>query len=353
MPSYKNDKNNTWYCKFYYKDWQDNQQQKKKSGFKTKKEAQAWERAFLDKQAANPDMLFSSLVEIYLEDMAHRLKETTMNTKKYIIELKVLPYFENMKVCDIKASHIRSWQNELIAMRDKHGKPYSQTYIKTVNNQLTAIFNYGVKYYGLASNPCRSAGSIGKAKAEEMDFWTKQEFKTFIEGVKDKPQSYAAFMTLYYTGMRIGELMALTPSDITDTTITINKSYTRLNCRDIITTPKTPKSNRTITIPKLLHECLTQYQAALYDLQPDARLFEFTKHFLVHEMRRGCKSTGVKKIRLHDLRHSHASLLIELGFSPLLIAERLGHEKVETTLNTYGHLYPSKQSEIATALDNL
>ena len=80
-------------------------------------------------------------------------------------------------------------------------------------------------------------------------------------------------------------------------------------------------------------------------------MFQFTKAFLEHEMIRGVKNTGVKKIRLHDLRHSHASLLIEMGFTPLAIAERLGHEKIETTLNTYSHLYPNKQSQLADELD--
>jgi integrase len=91
----------------------------------------------------------------------------------------------------------------------------------------------------------------------------------------------------------------------------------------------------------------------IYELEPTDRIFNFTKHFLTHEMKRGCKLSGVKKIRLHDLRHSHASLLIELGFSPLLIAERLGHEKVETTLNTYSHLYPNKQNQVIEALEKI
>jgi len=298
-------------------------------------------------------MLFSSLVELYLEDMAHRLKESTMTTKKRIISNKIFPYFKDMKVCDIKPSHVRTWQNELKTAKTEYGEPYNQTYLKTVNNQLSAVFNYGVNYYSIPSNPCRIAGIIGKSTADEMQFWTTEEFKTFIEAVKFRPRSYAAFMTLYYTGMRIGELMAITAADITETTIRINKTFSRVHRKDIITPPKTPKSNRTITIPKVLYNCLVEYESALYELEPDTRLFDFNRICLVRDMSIACAATGVKKIRLHDLRHSHASLLIELGFSPLLIAERLGHEKVETTLNTYSHLYPNKQYEVAAALDNL
>ncbi len=196
---------------------------------------------------------------------------------------------------------------------------------------------------------------MGKKNADEMWFWTKEEFARFIEAIKDKPAAYAIYMTLYYTGMREGELLALTPADIDleKATIRINKSYQRLNGQDVITTPKTPKSNRTATIPTVLVNCLRDYMGQCYELQPDDRLFPYTKHFLKHEMERGCKLSGVKKIRVHDTRHSHASLLVEMGFSPLLIAERLGHERVQTTMETYSHLYPNKQAEVAKQLDGI
>ncbi len=196
---------------------------------------------------------------------------------------------------------------------------------------------------------------MGKKKADEMLFWTKTEFDTFIESVKDKLPSYTIFMTMYYTGIREGELLALTPTDIdfTNKTVTINKSYQRLNNEDIITSPKTPKSNRVIPIPDGLCACLKEYMSHCYELQPGDRLFPYTKFYLYHEMERGCKLSGVKRIRVHDIRHSHASLLVEMGFSPLLIAERLGHEKVQTTMDTYSHLYPNKQLEVARQLDGM
>ena len=196
---------------------------------------------------------------------------------------------------------------------------------------------------------------MGKSHAEEMNFWTKAEFEQFIVAVQDKPASYTAFMTLYYTGMRVGELYALTPADVdlVGHTITINKTFQRINGRDVIWPPKTPKSNRVVTIPQTLANCLKEYMNKCYEIQPDDRLFPYTKSFLNHEMLRGCKKSGVKKIRVHDLRHSHASLLIEMGCQPLLIADRLGHEKIQTTLNTYSHLYPNKQAEVAAQLENV
>lgn len=293
-------------------------------------------------------MKFEDFWKMYCADMETRLREHTMRTKKYIVELKILPYFGNKRVNDITAADIRQWQNELIKMG------YSPTYLKTINNQLSAIFNYAVRYYDLKSNPCEKAGSMGKSKAEEMDFWTGEEFRKFIDSVMNKRLSYMAFMTLYWTGMRLGELLALNPKDVDlkKRTISITKSYQRLGKKDVITPPKTPKSKRVITIPEFLAADIKDYMDSLYDLQEDDRLFPITKYYLEHEMQRGIKESGVKRIRVHDLRHSHASMLIELGFSPLEIANRLGHEKVETTLNTYAHLYPNKQTKLAERLDS-
>ena len=293
-------------------------------------------------------MKFEDFWKMYCADMETRLREHTMRTKKYIVELKILPYFGNKRVNDITAADIRQWQNELIKMG------YSPTYLKTINNQLSAIFNYAVRYYDLKSNPCAKAGSMGKSKAEEMDFWTVEEFRKFIDSVMNKRLSYMAFMTLYWTGMRLGELLALNPKDVDleKRTISITKSYQRLGKKDVVSPPKTPKSKRVITIPEFLATDIKDYMDSLYDLQENDRLFPITKYYLEHEMQRGIKESGVKRIRVHDLRHSHASMLIELGFSPLEIANRLGHEKVETTLNTYAHLYPNKQTKLAERLDS-
>lgn len=144
-------------------------------------------------------MKFADFWKMYCADMETRLREHTMRTKKYIVELKILPYFGNKRVNDITAVDIRQWQNELIKMG------YSPTYLKTINNRLSAIFNYAVRYYDLKSNPCAKAGSMGKSKAEEMNFWTGEEFRRFIDSVMNKRLSYMAFMTLYWTGMRLGD----------------------------------------------------------------------------------------------------------------------------------------------------
>lgn len=348
MPTYKDKKRGTWYCSFYYTDWTGAKKRKKKEGFKKESEAKAFERKFLEGQQNNCDIEFKTLVDLYMEDVATRVRSTTLENKKYVIDLKITPYFGKMNVNKITPNHIRKWQNELIK------KGYSQTYLKSINNQISAIFNFAIKYYNLSSSPALKAGAMGKKNADDMQFWTVKEFKKFIE-YDDKPISELAFKVLFWTGMRSGELMALTYKDInlSDKIIDINKTYTRLKKEDIINSPKTPKSKRTISISNSLCEDIEKYKNKLYDYKESDRIFNFTKFFLGHEMRRVCKKSGVKQIRIHDLRHSHASLLIELGFTPLLIAERLGHEKVQTTLDTYSHLYPNKGNLISNKLDDL
>ena len=345
MPATRDGK--TWRSQFYYEDWQGVRHKKNKRGFKTKAEAEEWERNFRQQQRKDLDINFENFVEIYFSDVENRLRESTIKNKRYVFDLKVTPYFKKKKMCEIKTSDIRTWQNKLI----KQG--YAPTYLKSINNQLAALFNYAVRYYDLKDNPCRKAGSIGKSKADDMEFWTKQEFKQFLPSMDKKPEAKMAFMLLYWTGMRIGELLALTYEDIDleKRSISISKSYQRLDEKDVITPPKTPKSNRKITISPFLAEELKEYCSHLYGIMPNERMFRFTKSYMEHEIVRGIKETGVKRIRLHDLQHSHASLLVELGFQPLAIAERLGHEKIETTLNTYSHLYPNKQAELADRLE--
>lgn len=344
-----------WMSQIRIKDWTGKEIHKKKRGFSTKKEALQWERDFINQANGSLGMSFMDFIALYIQDMEKRLKPSTIANKRFLIDLKIIPFFGQFPLEEIKPTDIRRWQNELTNYRDENEKPYSQTYLKTINNQITAIFNYAVKYYGLKENPCHKAGGMGKKNADEMLFWTKDEFAAFINTLKDRPTSYAMFMTLYYTGMREGELLALTPSDIDfdKGTLTINKSYQRLNVKDVISSPKTPKSNRVVTIPEILKATLRSYMDKCYGLQPDDRLFPYTKSYLYHEMEYGIKQSGVKRIRVHDIRHSHASLLVEMGFSPLLIAERLGHERVQTTMDTYSHLYPNKQVEVANQLDSL
>ena len=263
MPAYKytlkDGKTTLWYANFYYTDWTGEKKHICKRGFKTQREAKEYERMFLNQQHSNSDILFSSLVTNYLEDMSHRLKPTTMENKKFIIDGKILPYFAKLKVCDIDTIKVRKWQNEMISYRDKDGKPFSQTYLKTVNNQLSAIMNYAVKHYQLISNPCKAAGSMGRSKAGEMSIWTQQQYEQFSSGIR-KSSVKLAFDILFYTGIRSGELLALTPADILSTKrIDINKNFAKVQGEELFLEPKTPKAKRCISIPDFLYNDINNY----------------------------------------------------------------------------------------------
>ena len=340
-------KSRKWRVQLSYKDIDGKVKRKQKRGFNSKREAQEWERNFLNSLNTTANITFANLTEAYLNDMKHRLKASTMETKVTLIMQHVQPFFAELEIKNITPLVVRSWQSELLK------SSYSKTYIKTINNQLSAILNYAVKYYHLPSNPVHIAGTIGKKKADEMNFWTLEEFNTYIS-VINSPLELAVFNTLYYGGMRIGELLALTLNDIDfkENTININKTYTMVKGREYVTEPKTPKGNRSICMPVHVMNLLCEYVKTLYKLRSTDRIFTIPRSKPGKWMKKYCKLSNVKLIRLHDLRHSHASLLISLDVNIMTISDRLGHENTQTTWDTYGHLYPNKRKEVAEKLNN-
>lgn len=144
MAVYKEEKTNTWRVIYRYTDWTGERKQSQKRGFKAKREALAWEREQLNKATADLDMTFASFVEQYTADMKTRIKENTWATKDHIIRTKLLPYFGKLKMCNITAQQIITWQNEMLDHKDENGKKYSPVYLRSVNSQLSAIFNHQV-----------------------------------------------------------------------------------------------------------------------------------------------------------------------------------------------------------------
>ena len=350
MPVYYDENRKSWYTSFYYQDWQGNRKRKKKEGFARKKDAQEYERNFLLQYSGScTDMTFGHITELYLADCKIRQKPTSYAVKESGINKHVLPYFKDFLINTITVTQIRQWQNELIGS----GK-YSENYLHTQNTYLSGIFNYAMKYYGLPKNPAKECGKIS-GKKPELQFWTLDQFNAFIETYKGQFPEYPIFLLLFWTGMRSGELLALTLNDFdfTKHTVRISKTYHRLDKEDLILEPKTESSSREIILPPFIEDTIKEYASKLYDYKPSDRLFPTTKYILKHRLDNSAQAAGLPKIRVHDLRHSHASLLIHLGFSPLVIQERLGHENIETTLNTYSHLYPTQQGELAAKLQEV
>ena len=348
MPVYKDKERDTWFCKFNYKDWRDETKTKLKRGFRTKKEAQEWEREFLQVQQADMDMEFSKFVDVYFTDKAPRLKERTIETKRIMLDTRIIPYFGKLRMNAIKPADIMKWQND---MMDQGYKP---TYLRMLQNQVTAVFNHAERFYGLKDNPCKKIDKMGKANARELNFWTKEEYDRFIQNFDEKEEMYRLmYQMLFWLGCRVGELLAICYGDINfkEKTVSITKTYYRRHKTDYITAPKTESSNRIVTMPNFLVEELKVYTDKMYELKAEERIFMVTDRAVQKKMKQKADKLNLKHIRVHDLRHSHIAFLIEKGTQPLIISKRVGHDSVTTTMNIYGHLYPDKQRQLADMLN--
>lgn len=350
MPAYKDGDSGMWRSQFYYTDWTGKKRKKNKRGFKTKKEAQQFEAEFVRISQADMDMRFASFVDIYLKDKEVELKQRTLRNKRYMIQTHVIPYLGDKKMNEITPADIIAWQKSI-----KDNNDFSESYLRMLQNQVTAIFIHATKIYYLRDNPCKRVKKMGKSDDRSLTFWTLEEYQSFINTFDKESMHYVMFEILFWTGMREGELLALTKNDIDlgQSVIKISKTYFRMNKEDVITDPKTENSVRAIVIPQFLADEIKDYYDRLYKHPTDARLFPIVAEALQHTMKRHIEKAGVKKIRVHDLRHSHCAYLINKGVQPLIIKERLGHKDIKITLNTYGHLYPSEQKKIADLLDNL
>ena len=346
MPAYKDDKTGKWESLFYYTDYKNERRKKHRRGFNTKKEALEFEREFLAQSQFSIEMTFKSLYSLYHSDMESRIKKTTMETKEYIVNTKLLPFFEKKKVKDIKPIHIRKWQTDLLKME------YSKTYLKTIYNQLTAIFNYAIRFHNLDKNPCHIAGSIGKKDADEMQILSLQEFNKMIDCVTDKENKFF-YIILFWTGMRKGELLALTYEDVDfeNKTIMINKNFQIVKKERLITDPKTPRGRRVIAVNDIVLNCIKDLWNTSYKPNKTDKIFYLSKDSLKRQLDTACKKAGVPRIRVHDLRHSHASYLLSNGVNIVILSRRLGHEKVQTTLNIYCHICPSSEDRLNDVLN--
>jgi integrase len=353
MSVHKDKATGKWYAQAYFHDWQGKQQRKFKRGFDTKKAAQDWEREYITARSDDLNMSFAQFFEVYAEDRKPRLKYNTWLSKEYVVRDKLIPYFGDKPMNAIDAKDIIRWQNIMIQSRDNNGKPYKDTYLKCIHNQLTAIFTHAFKYYGLKNNPSSKAGSMGRKHSDEMQFWTRDEYAKFAAKAMETPRVFYPFEVLYWCGIRLGELLALTYGDIDldRKTIRVSKSYQKLKGKEYITDPKTSKSKRTIVIPDNLCDELREFMGLQYGFKMTDRMFSnVSKSYLAAHLKQIAEAVGIKSIRVHDLRHSHVSLLIELGFTPVAISERVGHESIEITLR-YAHLFPTKQTEMAVRLN--
>ena len=357
MPAFKKTSPKTgrvsWFASFYYTDWTGQRKQKKKEGFNTQREAKEYERRFLDRLAGSPEMTFDALADRYMDDLKSRARPSTLKTKGNILRKHICPHLGQLRLSEITPGIIREWQNGFMQLG------FSRSFAAAVHGVLSAVFNYACKFHGLGQNPCRLAGSMGRMKREvPYCFLTMEDFKRLRAAMlADRKEMLAAAVSfMFLTGCRVGEVLALTPADFdfSAAVVSITKSCSREHGKDVIRGTKTERGRRTITLPPALVSIMQGILTKLGNPAPGQRIFDtLSAQSIRLNLNAYTKKTGVPNVRTHDLRHSHAALLIDQGFSPLAVADRLGHESPKTTLEVYGHLYPNKRAEIADRLQDM
>ena len=344
-----------WINRFSYKDKLSGETKRSfKRGFKTKKAGEEWEAEQAPRLGTLIAMTFRDYAEIYLEDAEARDRATTIRTKKSIFNQKLLPEFGDMILSDITPLGIRIWQTKLIKQGD------SPTYLRRIHGEMSAAMNYAKVFLELTSeNPCRVAGTMGSRRPEtEMTIWSIEEFTFFYDDVKKRdPWKAFALLMLFWTGMRVGEMLALTPADIDfeEGTIRVHKTFHKEVKngirREWVDPPKTKGSIRTIHMNTQLSSDLHELVKKMYKIKSHERIFPFYQETMLGFLKRHLRRLGMREIRVHDLRHSHASMLLSNGVYITLVSERLGHDDVATTLNTYSHVIKKDYEQVKSFLD--
>jgi integrase len=339
-----------------YKDALGKSQQKyqQNRSWRTKKEAKQAADAFLltaTRQATGLTM--DELFARFIEDAKLRLKPFTAYTYEKVYTSVLREFFGDMIVADITPRHIVAWQGDILR------KGYANGSLSGHQTMLRIIFNYAVRNDIIPSSPFRSRSVSDKSQRKpEVEYWTPREFTQFIEQVQDF-RVRAFFELLYWTGLRRGEAMALTIDDLdfANGTLRVNKTYNPL-----LKTTTSPKTNNSYREIQLSAELLNTLKTLVIALQtnptccPTSYLFYLDKpyypRFLQDEMKKACKASGVKHIKIHALRHSHVSLLISMGFTPFEIAKRMGHA-VSMVEEVYGHWFKDSQRNMVEKLDQV
>ena len=311
-------------------------------------------------------MTFGQLYEEYIEVVKHEVKEITLKSKEGVLIRHVLPMFEKVKLSRITPTALQQWKQ---AMNDKNLSAKTKQYIYMVFH---AVLRYAVRMEYLPHNPLDKVGNFKTPMEEvkEMDFYTPEEFLKFIDKARINAETseknvllywciYVFFCTAYYSGMRESEILALNWHDIENGEINITKSY-NANLEKKITPPKSKKSIRRIQIPTPLQIVFDEHYErckSMPNFTENFFIFGGIKPISIHAIKNNglkfAEQARIKSIRIHDFRHSHASLLANNGINIQEISRRLGHADTGITLRTYAHLYPTESERAMNVLNNI
>lgn len=344
MAAYYDDKQKTWYVKFRYTDWQGNSKSTSKRGFRTKKEALQYEADTKNKLKEKPQITLKALSDEFLADYKANNKDssyviTEKNCRKYI-----LPTLGSLIIDKITPLVIRKWQTEMLQYE------LADNSLRAINSTLSTLLNHAVKFYGLSSNPMKVTGKQGKF-TRRLVFLEVEEWKK-VDKVIDNIYDKTTLNLMFWTGIRIAELMGLTKNDIDlkTKTISINKQYTT---QHKVTAPKTESSKRVISIPNFLVKLLKEYYQATAYLDKKYIFTTESSVTLNRSLKTYCEKAKVKSVSPHALRHSHASFLIKQGVPITSVAKRLGHANPSITMSIYAHCYKGQDKDIADMIEKI
>lgn len=341
MAIYRDNKRGTYYVSVYVEDKNGEKKRVMRRGFKTQAEAKRAEadiifnysKEFLE----NPT--FKELSKEYLEWYKLRRKASSYRKIESMINVRILPKLKNKRIQEITRRDVMRLQNDFL-------NQYTVNSAKRTHTVLSSVLNYAIKMEYLSNNVAREVGNIQANQEKRMEYWTLEEFKEFIVHVDDLMYK-TFFMCLFFGGFRKGELLALTWKDVNfnNHILDINKTTTRQD----VTTTKNESSTRLVQMPNHTINLLRQLKLKV---KPKQNYFVFGEyHTHLHDSTidrhyaKYIKKSKVRRIRIHDFRHSHATYLINNNYDIQIISKRLGHSNVSTTYDIYAHLYPNKEEE--------
>ena len=311
-------------------------------------------------------MTVGELCKKYLQATKNEIRETSYNKNKTVIEHHILPYLEGKQLNKLTAPVIQDWKMSIEKLN------FQLRTRQNIYSTFNAVLNWGVRLDYMSNNILSKVGNFKSTNTikKEMDFYTGEEYSKFAKAAlnyaQNSPKSaaynyYVFFAIAFYCGLRKGEIHALKWSDIDGIYLNVSRSITqKLKGEDRETAPKNKSSVRTLQLPQPLIDILKEHKERYKENENFSENFRICggerplRDTSIENMNiKFAKAAGIKKIRIHDFRHSHASLLANSGINIQEIARRLGHSDVQMTWNTYSHLYPKEEERAIEILNKI
>ncbi|HDR3898421.1 TPA: site-specific integrase [Bacillus cereus] len=347
MPVYKDKERKTWYFKVRYKDMYGRNKQKLKRGFKKRGDAILAEAEFVAsiKDAFTDEVTFDEVFEHNINFKTYKPKTIRRRTNEYNLHIK--PRFGHIKVKDINTQQVLDFQKYLSSSLS------SPESARTVYSNFKVLMNHAKRFYNLRYDPTLQVPTMPRGK-KRIDFIKREDFD---KRVQEFTMHYYKELTIlmFYTGLRVGEALALKwiDIDLAEHQINVNKSW-GLNER-VLTSVKTAASEAIVPIPKLLVGMLggIKKESAEKTYGFDENHFVFGGITPYHYNHYHKKYKEVfPELRIHSLRHSYAAYLINKGVDIYLVKELMRHENIKETADTYGHLYIERKQKAMSVFDD-